>query len=392
MPVIVENEPASSDMLKSAVPRGTHVVTNLEALKAWLVQRSDEYAVILGPSVDMQAAMALADGMRLSRPATSVILVRRRVTTSVLAEAMNAGMRQVVEERDLPTLTAAITRASQVWQAINGPSAAGPSEAQGRIVTVFSPKGGVGKTTTAVNLAISLAEGGARRVCLVDLDLGFGDVSITLQLFPDHSIYDTVPMADHLDYGVLERLLTPHDSGFMVLAAPVQPDAKDQIPGSLVSSILRLLKDNFDFVIVDTAPNFEEQVLAAFDETDDCILVATLDVPTLKNVKVALETLDLLNVAVGQRKLVLNRATEQVGLSLEKVESILGMRIAAAIPSAPEVATGTNSGRPIAAAQPNHAVSRALAGLAGTLLPAQAGDDATDVHGGKRNRFSFQRR
>jgi pilus assembly protein CpaE len=396
MPVIVESDSASADLLRSAVPRGAHVVVNLEALKAWLTQKSDEYAVVIGPGVDMQAAAALADTLRLTRPATSVVLVRRKITTSILAEAMTSGMREVVEERDLTGLTAAVTRAAQVWAAINGPIVPVDGGA-GRIVTVFSPKGGVGKTTMAVNLAIALADGGARKVCLVDLDLGFGDVAITLQLFPHHTIFDAVPMADDLDFGVLEKLLTRHEDGLMVMAAPAHPDAKDKIPGTVVSRVLRLLRENFEYVVVDTWPNFEEQVLHALDETDDCVLVTTLDVPTLKNVKIALETLDLLNFASGHRMLVLNRADDKVGLTQDKVETILGMKVAVAVPSAIEVASSTNAGRPIVSAQPNHPVSKAIGLLANSLLtgPATrpelvAGE--TDNHAGKRSLLTFQRR
>jgi pilus assembly protein CpaE len=147
----------------------------------------------------------------------------------------------------------------------------------------------------------------------------------------------------------------------------VQPDAKDSIPPSLVGRILNLLKQQFDFVVVDTSPAFDEFVLQAFDETDDLLLVTTLDVPTLKNVKVAVETLDLLNFPKPRRHLVLNRADDKVGLTADKVESTLGMTIAAAIPTSSQVAHATNSGEPILLSAPKHQVSQALNKLAATL-------------------------
>jgi pilus assembly protein CpaE len=216
----------------------------------------------------------------------------------------------------------------------------------------------------AANLAVALAARPNTRVCLVDLDLAFGDIAITLQLFPARTIADAVLLQDALDFSVLEPLLTPHKLGFSTLVAPVQPDAKDSIPASLIARVLDTLKSNFDVVVVDTSPAFDEHVLQAFDETDELLLITTLDVPTLKNVKIACETLDLLNFPKPQRHLVLNRADDRVGLAPEKVESTLGMTIAQRIPTSAEVANATNVGEPIVASHPRHPVSQAIMHLA----------------------------
>jgi len=349
------------------------VVETLDELKRRLHDTMTEYAIVLGPGVDLEAAAALADMLRVTRPALSVILIRRRVDTSVLAEALRSGMREVVEERDLTGLGAAVGRAREVWQALNGPVTSS-NVSHGQLVTIFSPKGGVGKTTLAVNLAIALSNKGQRRVCVVDLDLGFGDVAITLQLIPARTMADAVNVESGLEFQVLEPLLTPHSTGISALVAPVQPDAKDSIPASLVGRVLSMLKDNFDYVVVDTAPNFDEFVLQAFDETDVLLLVTTLDVPTLKNVKIAVETLDLLNFPKPRRRLVLNRADDKVGLSAEEVEGTLGMKIDASIPTSSQVANATNSGQPIASALPKHPVSVAISSLAHGLGPAPTAD------------------
>ena len=237
---------------------------------------------------------------------------------------------------------------------------------------MFSPKGGVGKTTLAVNLALALSEKGAKRVALVDLDLAFGDVAITLQLFPARTIADTVHLESGLDFTVLEPLLTDYRGQLSALVAPVQPDAKDSIPPSLVGRILSLLKANFEYVVVDTSPSFDEYALQAFDETDEMLLVTTLDVPTLKNVKVAVETLDLLNFPKPRRRLILNRADDKVGLTAEKVETTLGMSISQAIPTSSQVAHATNSGEPIISAQPRHPVSQAITKLARSIAVSGA--------------------
>jgi pilus assembly protein CpaE len=367
MPIIVESSRSNADLFTSVTGPASRVVGSLDELKRSLSESPEEYAIVLGPAVDLEAAAALADTLRVTRPAISVILIRRRVDTSVLAEALRSGMREVVDERDLTGLTAAVVRAQQVWQALSGGSLSAPETNRGKQITVFSPKGGVGKTTLAVNLAVALSAGATHTVCVVDLDLAFGDVAITLQLFPARTIADAVHLESGLDFAVLEPLLTTYREQLSALVAPVQPDAKDSIPASLVGRILGLLKQHFEFVVVDTSPAFDEYVLQAFDETDELLLVTTLDVPTLKNVKVAVETLDLLNFPKPRRHLVLNRADDKVGLTAEKVENTLGMSISAAIPTSSQVAHATNSGEPIVSTQPKHAVSQAIQSLAATL-------------------------
>ena len=374
MPIIVENNVNSADLFLSVTGSGSRVVASLEELKRTLSDSPAEFAIVIGPTVDLEAAAALADTLRVTRPSVSVILIRRRVDTSVLSEALRSGMREVVDERDLTGLGSAVGRAHQVWQALNGVSTDGSDNARGQLVTVFSPKGGVGKTTLAVNLAVALTQGGSRTVCLVDLDLAFGDVAITLQLFPTRTIADAVHLESGLDFAILEPLLTEYRGGLSALVAPVQPDAKDAIPASLVGRVLSMLKSHFDHVVVDTAPAFDEYVLQAVDETDDMLLITTLDVPTLKNVKVAVETLDLLNFPKAKRHLVLNRADDKVGLTADKVESTLAMTVAAAIPTSTQVAHATNSGEPIVLAHPKHAVSQAVGKLALRLIAA--GPDA----------------
>lgn len=384
MPIIVESNRANADLFTSVTGSDSEVVGNLEELKRLLSESPDEYAIVIGPGVDLEAAAALADTLRVTRPSISVILIRRRVDTSVLAEALRSGMREVVDERDLTGLGAAVMRAQQVWQALSGSGASAAEADRGRVISVFSPKGGVGKTTLAVNVALALSQRGAHKVCIVDLDLAFGDVAITLQVFPARTMADAVHLESGLDFAVLEPLLTNYHDQLWALVAPVQPDAKDAIPASMVGRILNLLKSNFDYVVVDTSPSFDEYVLAAFDETDELMLVTTLDVPTLKNVKVAVETLDLLNFPRSQRHLVLNRADDKVGLSADKVESTLGMSIVGAIPTSSQVAHATNSGEPIVSAQPKHPVSQAITKLA-RGLSTPAADPAPGTHLERRN-------
>ncbi|CUR53959.1 Flp pilus assembly protein ATPase CpaE-like protein [metagenome] len=395
MPVIVERDPEVIATLSSMLPPGTHAVDSSDRLLAWLSNRSDEYVIFLGPNVPMEEATALCDQLRISQPSTTVVIVRDVVDTDILSRAMQAGARDVVLTTDRGAVAAAVNRAQTLWIALRGP---GGAAHVGQIITVFSPKGGVGKTTTSVNLALALSQGGARKVCLVDLDLAFGDVAITMQLVPAHTIEEAIGAEDQLDAAMAETLLTRHEDSLMVLSAPQLPDARDRITARLISRVLRTLKQQFDYVVVDTAPSFDEQTLQALDETDECVIVATLDVPTLKNVKVAFETLDLLSIAVDHRHLVLNRADDAVGLDNAKVEAILGVPIAVPIPTAVEVAAATNAGRPIVLSDPDHPASRAFRLLASTLSGEDEDGSDTPHNGTKKpdaerrgNRKMFRR-
>ena len=215
---------------------------------------------------------------------------------------------------------------------------------------------------------------------MVDLDLAFGDVAITLQLIPEHTIAEAVDSEQDLDFSLIQTLLTRHPSGLTILAAPTHPEGRDRISASLVRRVIQTLRHHFDYVVIDTPPGFDDQVLGAFDETDECIIVATLDVPTIKNTKVAIETLDLLHLVPNNRHLVLNRADEEVGLSQVNVEDILSMKVSVSLPSATAVANATNHGQPIVLSKPDHPVSKAITRpgpeVVGELVGAGAGAPA----------------
>jgi pilus assembly protein CpaE len=300
----------------------------------------------------------------VARPELGVILVRRRVDTTVLTEALRAGMREVVAERDMSALGAAVRRARDIARAMRAQGHVGTTgddeeRPLGRVITVFSAKGGCGKTTISTNLAAAIADGGRRSVCVLDLDLAFGDVAIALQLFPAHTLADAVPIADTLDVTAVEALLTPHSPGLTTLVAPVEPGAAD-IPTSVVVTVLRILREMFQYVVVDTPPAFTDHVLAAFDESDVLALLATMDIPALKNLKLSLETLDLLNYPREKWRIVLNRADAKVGLAMSEVEKTLRVPISAEIPSSRDVPASVNRGVPIVLESPNHPVSTAI--------------------------------
>src|SRR4051794_33395631 len=191
MPVLVENDAAWANALAAGLPAGTQVVGTVSQLDNWLAHQDGEYAVVLGPNTSLADAVAVAERLRFDHPATGIVLLRHELTADVFQTAMRSGIPAVIAANDVEGMSSSVDRCRQTWEAIRGPAT--PSgDRNGTIITVFSPKGGVGKTTVAVNLAVALSGSGAARVCIVDLDLAFGDVAITLQLIPEHTIAEAV--------------------------------------------------------------------------------------------------------------------------------------------------------------------------------------------------------
>jgi pilus assembly protein CpaE len=363
MAIVVDLDPSVAEVLRSALGSDTEVLPSVDALRHRLPATLED-TVVLGPTVDLMTALTLAGDLRINQPTVGVVLVRRRVDTSILADALRAGVRDVVEERDLSGLTEAARRSRILARQLrhtDSLAAEHPEDLRrGRVVTVFSAKGGCGKTTLATNVAAVLADNGRRQVCLVDLDLAFGDVAIVLQLFPAHTLADAVALGDTLDADGLKALITPHSPGLSALVAPVEPGTAGHIPAELIGRMLEILREQFDYVIVDTPPAFDDQVLAAFDRSDVIANIATLDIPAIKNLKLTLETLELLNYSRDRWCVVLNRADSKVGLSATDVEKTLNATIVAEIPSSREVPSTINRGVPIVLDQPTHPVSLAI--------------------------------
>lgn len=371
MILVVEPDALSQEALHAAAGTAAIVVSDLDSAYRRINEAQDIDVVLIGPHVDAESALALAEAMRLSRPTLSVVLVRPRIDTATLTDALRAGVRDVVKERDQAGIATAVLRAGELARAARQQAGIAVAEGEqselGRLITVFSAKGGAGKTTLSTNLAAALADGGKREVCLVDLDLAFGDVAIALQLFPAHTLSDAVPMMDSLDAQAVAALLTPHSPGLTTLVAPVEPGAADSIPAPLVGRVLRVLRQQFQFVVVDTPPAFTDHVLAAFDESDYVALLATLDIPALKNLKLTLETLDLLNYPRDRWRVVLNRSDSKVGLQLAEVEKTLRVPISVEIPSSRSVPASINRGVPLVLDEPGHPVSVAIKKFAETL-------------------------
>ena len=396
MTILLEADSFLADSLAQAISPDTVVVSDVVALRRALADDDNHELVVIGPDVDMPTVADFTSSERVQRPTLGVVLVRRRLDTSTLKEAMRAGVREVIKIDDLTGLTEACEASISLTRQVRGDSGRQPAVAAGlgRLITVFSAKGGCGKTTVSTNMAAALAKSG-RRVCLVDLDLAFGDVAIALQLFPDRGIADLAARSGRLDRTSVAGAVTNHSPNLDAVLAPVEPGIAESVSAELVGDLLQVLKGMYDVVIVDTPPAFTDQVLTAFDASDHMALLTTLDVPALKNLKLSLETLDLLGYSKERFHVVLNRADAKVGLAVADVEKTLKFPIAAQVPSSRAVPASINRGKPIVHDAPNHPVSQAIRKLADSLVrDAPVSIDLDGAHAAPRRRsmISLRRR
>ncbi len=251
-----------------------------------------------------------------------------------------------------------------------------------RLIVVLGPKGGTGKTLTSTNLAVALQNAG-QRVALVDLDLQFGDVGLCLGLRPAKTIHTLAIAHQTLDADALRAAMVEHESGVHVLIAPSRPDHASHVTVELIREIYALLRTEYDAVVVDTPPGFTPEVIASIDMATDLIMVGMLDSLSLKNMKLGLETLDLMGVEADMVSLVLNRARTRVGISDSDVEAVLGIKPDILVPSDREIPRSVNAGRPIVTVAPDSDAAVAFRLLASSyangavpldLVPPSAGE------------------
>ena len=343
-----------------------------EGMAAVAAEGRDVLAAIFGPSLSDRDALALAGALQQGTPDVSVLLIRRQESGELIRQALRVGVKDVLSSAsDENAIRGAAARALEIARTLRGRLGGGaPTDgagrSPGRVVTVFSSKGGCGKTFLSTNLAVALGRTGAE-VALVDLDLHFGDVAIMLHLFPSHTIYDAAQNPG-LDALSLKSFLTHHDSGIWALVAPTEPTVADSINPGTIGNILKLLRSAFDYVVIDTPPAFSEPVLAAFDESDWLVMLATLDVPSIKNLRLTLQTMELLHFPKGRIRVVVNRADSKVGLRLPDVEKLLSSPVDTTIPSSRSVPLSVNKGSPIMLEEPKGPVAESIRRVAAQLV------------------------
>jgi pilus assembly protein CpaE len=285
-------------------------------------------------------------------PCVQVIMMSVQGETDYLRRSMQAGAREfLIKPFTSEDLVAAIRRIYQLGltrrpklepttSVPSTPGKDGTGASAGRILTVFSPKGGTGCSTLAINLAVALAQQKqGNKVALVDASLQFGDVAVLLNLQVARSIVDLVPHIDELDGEMLETVLVPHGSGVKVLLAPPRPELADQVTPSLVEKVLTGLRNLMSYVVVDTNSIINDITLTTLDLADRIVLVTTPDIPSIKDAKLFFEVADALEYPSSKTILILNKSDPHSGIRAEDIQASIKHPIVAQLPLDERTAT-----------------------------------------------------
>lgn len=305
-------------------------------------------------------------------PARPLLLLCSQGVNGHVGDAMTAGAEDILTLPSVSDVVAAQAMSDQMVFAVQkaiarrrGASTSAGAK-HGAMICVLGLKGGSGKTLTASNLAVALAGAGAS-VAIVDLDLQFGDIGLALGLSPERTLYDLVRSGGSIDAEKLADFLAVHPSGVGALLAPARPDQAGVVTPTFLKDVYPLLREMHDFVIIDTPPSFTPEVISAVDASSEVCLVSMLDSLALKNSKLGLETLELMDYR-GHIRFVLNRADSDVGIAPEDVVAIMGRSPDVLVPSDRNITRAVNRGEPIVAAQRRSEAARSFETLAGLYL------------------------
>jgi pilus assembly protein CpaE len=364
--------------------------------------------LVAGPSLGTRSGLARLRIISEELPEMRMVLAFSRRPDASLRDIVRTGaidlLQLPVEDAEMVESlerAAALARQAPEPKVVETVAAPEPESIEpsghrpGTVYTISSATGGCGKTFYATNLAWFLHKWTGKSVCIVDLDLQFGEVSTALRLRPKYTIFDALQRedADESDLqGHIEEYMVVHDTGVHVLAAPRDPSEADRITPPDVTRILEAVRNRFDYVLVDTPPALAETVLAAFDLSDMLYVMATLDLPSVRNMSVFLSTLERLRIDTDNLRLVLNKAEDDVGIDIDQVTKLFPQGFESILPYAKEVSRSINLGMPVMAASPDAEISRLMAGGMKLVLPedlqAQITQETAPKKAGLRRLFS----
>ncbi len=332
-------------------------------------------------------------------PACQVIMMSVQGETDYLRRSMQAGAREFLIKpftsedlinsiRRVHELGASRRQAASVSTSSTAAGVSSQPKApvqQGKVFAVFSPKGGVGCSTLAINVAIALRQvKESLRVALVDSCLQFGDVAVLLNVQSPHSLVDLVPHVDELDIELLENVMTSHHSGVRALLAPPRPELADQVTSGLVDKVLTLLQNHYDMIIVDTPSTVSDITLTVMDAADRILLVVSPDIPAIKDAKLFFEVTDALEYPASKTIMVLNKADPHNNIRVEDIQHSIKHPVAAQIPLEERTATlAANQGIPYMMNIRGTKLNQATAALARYALAAVAEEEEEEQPVGK---------
>lgn len=311
------------------------------------------------PSIPLSLASAVSQHYN-----TAVILISDQGAMLALS-AMRAGVRDILSpSAGYQEFTAAISQAAKAAEMTEG----GQRVANGKIITVASPKGGVGKTTVATNIAVGLAMLEPESTVIVDLDVQFGDVASALNLIPEFTLPDAARGAASGDALALKTFLTRHETGLYVVAGSDSPAESDTVTAASASALIEMLVKSFKYVVVDTSPGLTDHTLAALDLTNELVLVTSLDVPGIRGLRMELDTLTQLGLLLDARHIVLNFYEPARGLNQSDVEATIGTPVDLTIPVSNSIPLSVNQGVPLTQSRAKDLVTKEMQALVGRII------------------------
>ncbi|MEW5872580.1 MAG: response regulator [Chloroflexota bacterium] len=315
--------------------------------------------------------------IRRNNPATQIVILSVQGDSNYMRRAMLAGARDFLTKPPaVDELTAAIRRAGKMAQeerskaavSQSGPGAPAAMRmvqaAQGKVICVYSPKGGTGVTTLAVNLAVAM-QSDETPVALVDGNLQFGDVAVFLNEQVRNSILELATRADELDKDIVEEVMIKHAAtGLKILAAPTRPEYAENVRGEQFAKVLEYLKQVFAYIVVDTSAILTDAVLAAMDASDIVVLVTTQDIPSIKNARLYLDLAESLNIERRKVLFVMNCFDKRIGIMPEKISESFKHEIVAVLPFDDRVVVpSVNRGVPFMTGDRTRPIAKGILGL-----------------------------
>lgn len=336
--------------------------------------------VIIDPGIATEQGLALAARFDEQYPTVAVLLISdmgpeigiaamRAGVRDVLHPAADASEIRLVLERVEQSAAARASQAGPTPVSAPAPMAPAAPARRGTVISVTSPKGGVGKTTVATNLAVALAQTAPNSTVIVDLDVQFGDVASALNLSPEYTLPDTVQAAVSRDSMVLKTYLTLHPTGLYAICGAPDPASADGVTPESVSALIETLAAEFRWVVIDTAPGLTPHTLAALDHSNELVLVAAMDVPAVRGLRKELDTLHDLGLFGDHRHIVLNFADRSGGLDVGDIETAIGAKVDITLPRSTTVTASVNRGIPLLQAGGRDPMIKQLRALAGRLTP-----------------------
>jgi pilus assembly protein CpaE len=325
--------------------------------------------VLMDITMPTMDGIAAAEVIRVEAPHTMIVMMSGRDEPELFRRAMLAGAREfLVKPFETEQLIAVIHqvagRRQQDRTASIGPEQTANTDG-GRVLTLFSPKGGVGRTTIACNLAVALRRATGSRVALVDASFQFGATGVMLGLASTKTVLDLVPHLAELDARLIGEVVMTHASGVDVLLGPPRPESAELVTAEVLTQVLTAMRHIYDFLVVDTPAALTEPVLSALDVADRIVLVLTGELPAVQVTRQFLELATRLGYRDEKMLLILNRAGSRGGMEVGDMERVLGLPVALRIPSDARLLTSAvNRGEPFVTLKPRAGVAKSMYRLA----------------------------